>query len=178
MPTIAEQNEAIRRAREARYFELWPTTWDALEYESAKGAGSLKRMKDTIRIELPYIEDSALAEAKAAKIKEVEDLLKGKEENSTFVFGAHTFNLHSKAVLKASGVQALLTAGMPMPDPVMWTDAVGNDVEIAHANFPAFGATMGAKQLALETIAKTKAAEIAVLSTVEAVTAYDAKAGW
>lgn len=58
MPTIAEQNEGIRQAREARYLELWADVYEQVEYESRNGAGSIVAMKDAIRAELPYIVDT------------------------------------------------------------------------------------------------------------------------
>lgn len=49
-------NEEIRRERERRYLELWPTPWHALEDMSRNGVDSLFMAKDRVRAELPYAE--------------------------------------------------------------------------------------------------------------------------
>ncbi len=53
--SVEEKNQAIAEIRENEYLKLRPTPRDQIEYESRHGSGTVREMKDEIRILYPYI---------------------------------------------------------------------------------------------------------------------------
>lgn len=119
-----------------------------------------------------------LADAKAAKIGDINDLLETKLLNSQFTYGGEVFNFTPSTASEASELRAALSAGMPFPSGFSWTQANGKEMPMDEASFTAFGLTVAGHKLTLVGTAKAHVANVSALTTVAAVADYDESAGW
>ena len=90
-----------------------------------------------------------------------------------------TWHADQEAVNNISGVVLLIAAGVPVPNPRPWTPRGSfTPVEVTHAELVGLGAAIASRKDALFAAKKAKQAEVAGLTSVAALAAYDVAVGW
>lgn len=91
----------------------------------------------------------------------------------------YTWDADEEAVRNITGVVLLFTAGRPVPNPRTWCPYKSlTPVSVTHADLIGLGGAIADRKDALFTKKKTKQSEVASLTDVASVQAYDVNAGW
>lgn len=98
-----------------------------------------------------------------------------------YAVGGTDYEWHAddEAVTNIMGVVLMIVAGVPVPNPRSWTPKGSlTPVEITHAELVHLGAVIAARKDALFVRKKAKQAEVAAMTDVADVLAYDPALGW
>lgn len=122
------------------------------------------------------IEDISITEQKIKRIKEIDDILKGKLKESVFEFDGEQFDFSQQVANDASQLLSVVEAGTPFPNGFSWTQRNRNEMAMDLEKFKLFTNKLAAHKLGIIGAAKYHIAMINNLT--ENIYNYNVNQGW